>query len=83
LHGWSDDYESFIPLGQWLTANGFQVVDIHLGNYLSMKPKPYAGSLANRSGDTAHHFSFPHREELSLHPGISWHTRFGQRRRPR
>lgn len=36
LHGWSDDYESFIPLGQWLTANGFQVVDIYLGNYLSM-----------------------------------------------
>ena len=36
LHGWSDDYESFIPLGQWLAANGFQVVDIHLGNYLSM-----------------------------------------------
>ena len=36
LHGWSDNSESFIPLGQWLTANGFQVVDIHLGNYLSM-----------------------------------------------
>jgi pimeloyl-ACP methyl ester carboxylesterase len=36
IHGWSDDSDSFIPLGQWLTANGFQVVDIHLGNYLSM-----------------------------------------------
>jgi pimeloyl-ACP methyl ester carboxylesterase len=36
LHGWSDQYESFIPLGQWLAANGFQVVDVSLGNYLSM-----------------------------------------------
>jgi len=39
-----------------------------------MKPKPYAGSVANRSGDTAHHFSFPHGEELSLHPGPSRRT---------
>jgi len=36
LHGWSDDYKSFIPLGQWLGNNGVQVLDIHLGNYLSM-----------------------------------------------
>jgi hypothetical protein len=39
-----------------------------------MKRKPHAGSVANRSGDTAHHFSFPHREELSLHPAFSRRT---------
>jgi len=36
LHGWSDEYKSFIPLGQWLTTQGFKVVDIFLGNYMSM-----------------------------------------------
>ena len=36
LHGWSDTSRSFIPLGQWLKANGFNVVDIYLGDYLSM-----------------------------------------------
>lgn len=36
IHGWSDESSSFVPLGQWLAGNGFQVVDIHLGNYLSM-----------------------------------------------
>lgn len=36
LHGWSDDYKSFIPLGQWLTTQGFKVIDIFLGNYMSM-----------------------------------------------
>lgn len=36
LHGWSDDYKSFVPLGRWLATNGFQVVDVSLGNYLSM-----------------------------------------------
>lgn len=36
LHGWSDDSDSFIPLGRWLASNGYQIVDIHLGNYLSM-----------------------------------------------
>jgi hypothetical protein len=41
---------------------------------LAMKPKPYAGSVANRSGDTAHHFSFPYVAGLSLHPGISRRT---------
>lgn len=36
LHGWSDEYKSFVPLGKWLTSQGFKVVDIFLGNYMSM-----------------------------------------------
>ena len=36
LHGWSDTAKSFVNLAKWLKANGFQVVDIVLGNYLSL-----------------------------------------------
>jgi len=36
LHGWSDTSASFVPLGNFLRANGFNVVDIWLGDYLSM-----------------------------------------------
>lgn len=36
LHGWSDSAKSFINLAQWLKSNGFEVVDIVLGDYLSM-----------------------------------------------
>ena len=36
LHGWSDTSRSFVSLGQWLKAGGSTVVDIYLGDYLSM-----------------------------------------------
>jgi pimeloyl-ACP methyl ester carboxylesterase len=36
LHGWSDTAKSFVNLAKWLKANGFQVVDIVLGDYLSL-----------------------------------------------
>jgi len=36
LHGWSDDSSSFQPLADFLKAQGFQVLDLFLANYLSM-----------------------------------------------
>jgi len=36
LHGWSDDSSSFEGLAKWLKGKGFNVVDIFLGDYLSM-----------------------------------------------
>ncbi|MBU1001361.1 MAG: hypothetical protein KKE73_02440 [Proteobacteria bacterium] len=38
LHGWSDSFESFKPLGTLLKDAGIaeQVTDIHLGNYVTM-----------------------------------------------
>lgn len=36
LHGWSDNSTSFQPLADWLKGQGFAVVDIFLGDYLSM-----------------------------------------------
>ncbi len=39
LHGWSDNSASFRPLAKWLQGQGFQVVDIWLGDYISMHDK--------------------------------------------
>ena len=36
LHGWSDTSDSFQALAIWLRTNGFDVIDIFLGDYLSM-----------------------------------------------
>jgi pimeloyl-ACP methyl ester carboxylesterase len=36
LHGWSDTSNSFRSLAGWLQQNGFNVIDIYLGDYLSM-----------------------------------------------
>lgn len=36
LHGWSDNSTSFQPLADWLKTKGFDVVEIFLGDYLSM-----------------------------------------------
>ena len=36
LHGYSDSFSSFKPLAEFLKAQGFNVVDIWLANYLSM-----------------------------------------------
>ena len=37
LHGYSDNHQSFIPLQQFLGANGFAVTDIALGDYISLE----------------------------------------------
>lgn len=37
VHGWSDNYESFRPLKQWLIMQGRESTDIFLGNYRSMQ----------------------------------------------
>jgi hypothetical protein len=36
LHGWNDTSESFKPLANWLRTQGFNVVPIWLGDYLSL-----------------------------------------------
>ncbi|MFH1045221.1 MAG: hypothetical protein V1796_09330 [Pseudomonadota bacterium] len=36
LHGWSDTWDSFAPLANFLKAAGFQTLDLFLANYLSM-----------------------------------------------
>jgi pimeloyl-ACP methyl ester carboxylesterase len=37
LHGYSDNRQSFVPLQQFLGANGFAVTDIVLGDYISLE----------------------------------------------
>ena len=37
LHGYSDDYKSFIPLRTFLAANGLNVTEIGLGNYITLE----------------------------------------------
>ncbi len=39
LHGWSDSSKSFQPLADYLKNQGFRVIDIWLGNYISMHDK--------------------------------------------
>jgi len=36
LHGWSDTSDSFVPLSAFLKAQGFQPVNLFLGDYISM-----------------------------------------------
>ena len=36
LHGWSDNWDSFGPLANFLKAQGFQILDLFLANYKSM-----------------------------------------------
>ena len=37
LHGWSDNYESFVPLKTWFNRNGYAAEQVLLGNYESME----------------------------------------------
>ena len=37
LHGYSDNSSSFQPLAQFLKAQGFTVVPIYLGNYVTLE----------------------------------------------
>jgi len=36
LHGWSDTSDSFVPLSGFLKNNGYQAVNLFLGDYISM-----------------------------------------------
>lgn len=36
LHGWSDTWDSFAPLANFLKASGFQTFDLFLSKYISM-----------------------------------------------
>lgn len=47
LHGWSDNYESFIPLKQWLRAQGYQAQQVFFGNYESMEDHVTFDDLAD------------------------------------
>ena len=47
LHGWSDNYESFKPLKQWLINNGYQAQDVFFGNYESMEDNVSFDDLAD------------------------------------
>jgi pimeloyl-ACP methyl ester carboxylesterase len=46
LHGYSDNRQSFVPLQQFLGANGFTVTDIVLGDYISLEDHITVGDLA-------------------------------------
>jgi hypothetical protein len=37
LHGWSDDSESFEPLIAFLKRNGYAVIPLFLGDYISLR----------------------------------------------
>ena len=47
LHGWSDNYESFLQLKLWLCAHGYQVEDVFFGNYESMEDHVTFDDLAD------------------------------------
>ena len=48
LHGWSDKGQSFQPLRDFLTANGFPTQDVFLGNYISMDDDVRVEDVAKR-----------------------------------
>ncbi len=37
IHGWSDNYESFLPLKAWLNSRGYPAQQVFFGNYESME----------------------------------------------
>jgi hypothetical protein len=47
LHGWSDNYESFLQLKLWLCAQGYKVRDVFFGNYESMEDHVTFDDLAD------------------------------------
>lgn len=46
LHGYSDAAESFRPIARFLAKQGFPVIDIHLGNYVSLEDTVTVPDLA-------------------------------------
>jgi triacylglycerol esterase/lipase EstA (alpha/beta hydrolase family) len=59
LHGWSDSSASFKDLAQWLKQNGFNVVDIYLGDYLSMNDEITLFDLAAAFGRALKNHNIP------------------------
>ena len=57
LHGYSDDRSSFGPLAQFLRSNGFNVIPVFLGDYITLEDtvtipdlaKAFAAALAQQS----------------------------------
>lgn len=47
LHGWSDNYESFKPLKDWLRAQGYQADQVFFGDYESMQDDVTFDDLAD------------------------------------
>ena len=47
LHGWSDNQKSFVPLRNWLIAQGRRTEDVFLGNYESMEDHVTFDDLAD------------------------------------
>lgn len=37
VHGWSASYQSFMPMQQWLTQQGYQAASVYFGQYDSME----------------------------------------------
>lgn len=48
LHGWSDTSESFRPLATFLAKNGYEPVNLWLGDYISMDDDVKIEDVANR-----------------------------------
>lgn len=48
LHGWSDKGDSFRPLRQFLGDRGFPILDIQLGNYISLDDDVRVEDVAKR-----------------------------------
>jgi len=46
LHGYSDEAESFRPLARFLADHRFPVIDLHLGNYVSLEDSVTIPDLA-------------------------------------
>jgi hypothetical protein len=47
LHGWSDSYESFKPLKDWLAGQGYQAEQVFFGDYESMQDDVTFDDLAD------------------------------------
>ena len=66
VHGWSDNYESFVPLRQWLQKEVRPAVDVFLGDYDSMEDHVTFDHLA--SGLQARFDELEAQKVLTLRP---------------
>lgn len=51
LHGWSDTSDSFVPLAQFLQANGYKTIPLWLGDYISLNDDVKVEDVAKRMDD--------------------------------